>query len=245
MLDYTVVVTSCGRFDLLAETLKSFQQHADIAPRKYVVIEDSCNPAVHAVTDRLSAPCTTIVNDQRLGQIQSIDRAYSEVETEWIFHCEDDWQFFRPGFIEESLLVLKRHPEISMVGLRPRSEFNKLVRNAPVEMEGSVPWVRFDTRLHPEYFGYSFNPGLRRMSDYRRFGPFARLGGEMHVSVAFMDAGLQMGSLEKAAVMHIGDGRHIDDPMQAKRPTNRYERLKRSIGKRVERFNRWRRKTTG
>jgi hypothetical protein len=31
---------------------------------------------------------------------------------------------------------------------------------------------------HAVWFGYSFNPGLRRTSDYRRFGLFAAFGHE-------------------------------------------------------------------
>jgi hypothetical protein len=32
-----------------------------------------------------------IVNKKRMGQLFSIDKAYSVVDTEYIFHCEDDW----------------------------------------------------------------------------------------------------------------------------------------------------------
>lgn len=240
MLNYTAVVTSCGRFDLLEATLRSFLAHADIQPSRILVIEDSGDRRVDDVVARLPARCDTVVNEYQLGQMRSIDKAYSHVETEWVFHCEDDWEFFRSGFIGQSATVLKAHPEISLVALRPREEFNKLVRNAPTEITDGVAWVRFDPGLHPEYFGYSFNPGLRRMSDYRRLAPLADIGGELLVSLAFKKAGFHYGNLEEPAVRHIGDGRHVHDPMQRKRPTNRLERLKRSIEKRVDRFNRWR-----
>ena len=32
-----------------------------------------------------------LVNKKRMGQLFSIDKAYSLVTTEYIFHCEDDW----------------------------------------------------------------------------------------------------------------------------------------------------------
>ena len=32
-----------------------------------------------------------LVNKKRMGQLFSIDKAYSIVATEYIFHCEDDW----------------------------------------------------------------------------------------------------------------------------------------------------------
>ena len=31
--------------------------------------------------------------------------------TEWIFHIEDDWEFYRSSFIEKSLLIFKHSIE--------------------------------------------------------------------------------------------------------------------------------------
>ena len=52
-----------------------------------------------------------IINEKRLGQMKSIDKAYSEVDTEYIFHCEDDWKFFKNGFIEKSMKLLEEDEE--------------------------------------------------------------------------------------------------------------------------------------
>ena len=35
--------------------------------------------------------------------IKSIDSVYSTIDTEYIFHCEDDWEFYDSSFIEKSL----------------------------------------------------------------------------------------------------------------------------------------------
>jgi hypothetical protein len=43
-----------------------------------------------------------IINPRNLGQINSIDRGYSNVDTKYIFHLEDDWEFYDYGFIEKS-----------------------------------------------------------------------------------------------------------------------------------------------
>ena len=40
-----------------------------------------------------------IYNDVNIGQCKSIDKAYELVDTEYIFHCEDDWEFTSPNFI--------------------------------------------------------------------------------------------------------------------------------------------------
>ncbi|MBK6807259.1 MAG: hypothetical protein IPG84_21505 [Betaproteobacteria bacterium] len=52
-------------------------------------------------------PIELIVNDPPVGQMTSIDRAYALVDTPYVFHCEDDWRFFRSGFVEESRVVLR------------------------------------------------------------------------------------------------------------------------------------------
>jgi len=98
--DVTLVVASCGRFDLLSRTLASFDRYNDTPLRKVFVTEDSGDDAVrNSLPDHWQAHTTIFVNRLRLGQLASIDLAYGEVKTPWVFHCEGDWAFFRPGFI--------------------------------------------------------------------------------------------------------------------------------------------------
>jgi glycosyltransferase involved in cell wall biosynthesis len=236
--DFTIVVTSCGRFDLLAQTLASLLAQLDQPARRILVIEDSGDSGVAAAVADLGAPVEVLVNQPQLGQMQSIDKAYATITTPYVFHCEDDWEFLRPGFIAESLAILNARADVSMVGLRPRGELNPLVRESAVERLGEIAYFALDPSLHPEYFSYSFNPGLRRMSDARAIGPFARLGHEGDVSYAFKRAGFRIANLEIPAVRHIGDGRHVDDPAQAKKARTPWQKLKRSFDKRVKRLKR-------
>ena len=126
MEPYTVALTSCGRFDLLERTLGSLLPCLEGPVAKLVVTEDSGDPGVHDVVRRFSGSglkFEVLVNDPPIGLIRSIDRLYSHVETEWVFHCEDDWEFFSDGFIERSFAVLKESDRHSMAGLRIASEF--------------------------------------------------------------------------------------------------------------------------
>ena len=52
-----------------------------------------------------------------VGQLKILDMAYALIETKWIFHCEDDWEFVRPGWIELSIEYLKQHEEVINLGL--------------------------------------------------------------------------------------------------------------------------------
>lgn len=235
---YTVVVTSCGRFDLLRETLQSLFKHLDRAPARILVIEDSGDEAVRAALEGLGPEIDVIVNRPQLGQMKAVDKAYATVTTPYIFHCEDDWEFFRGGFIADSLEVLKARPDVSMVGLRPREELNVLVREMPVEHAGEVEYFTLDPALHPEYFSYSFNCGMRRLADAQAAGSFAALGYEPDISYAFKQRGFRIANLQNPAVRHMGDGRHVEDPTLPKKARTPWAKLKRSIEKRVKRWKR-------
>ena len=60
-----------------------------------------------------------LATGKRIGQMPAIDEAYRQVETEYIFHCEDDWEFTAPGFIERSLAVLTANPMSCKCGFEP------------------------------------------------------------------------------------------------------------------------------
>ena len=235
---YSVVVTSCGRFDLLQKTLSSLLPSLDHPFEKFIIVEDSGDPRVHESVRNFGVDFQILLNERKLGQIASIDRAYQQVTTPLIFHCEDDWEFYRSGYLVQSARLLDLYPDVSMVGLRSRSALNPLMRGAPSQVTEGIPFYFYDPRLHPEYFSYCFNPGLRRLEDYKRIGPFAPLGHEPDISYAFKKAGLRMAALEDPAVRHIGWDRHVEDPFQPARNRTLVQRLRKSAGKRVKRLKR-------
>jgi hypothetical protein len=235
---FTVVVTSCRRFDLLALSLRSLRDCLDVDPAAWIIVEDSDDEGARQCARDAGLDATIIINGRQMGQMPSIDRAYSEVRTPYVFHSEDDWLFYRNGFIRESLTILSAFPEISTVGLRSRDDQNPLVRGMPQRMHEGVAYYVLDPRLHPEYFSYGFNPGLRRMADYRALGPFARLGHEADVSYAFKRRGFAMANLEDHAVRHIGDNRHVNDPSFPPKAKTLPQKLLRSIRKRWKRIRR-------
>ena len=117
--DVTVVLTSCGRFDLLETTIESFIRFNQHPIKHFIIIEDSGDDAVYGCVPELYRQYFTfLINKSKLGQIKSIDKAYSLVDTPYIFHCEDDWVFYRYGFIEDSKLLLEANKDILQVWLR-------------------------------------------------------------------------------------------------------------------------------
>lgn len=208
----TFVCTSCGRYDLLEATMESFRKHNTRPVARWIIIEDSERPSVkERIEARFGDFCEVILNPRRLGMFGSTDRAYEEVETELVFHCEDDWEFLRPGFVEESLAIME-DPGTLQVYLRSRDSLSAELPWTDVKTTGSG--VRY-RELTPSDFwgGYSTNPGVKRMSDYRKLGPggYAQFVKERVVGQKFRELGYRVAILEEPAIRHIGDGRHVRD----------------------------------
>ena len=239
MEPYTVALTSCGRFDLLERTLGSLLPRLEGPVAKLVVTEDSGDPAVHDVIRRFSGnglKFETLVNERRIGLIRSIDRLYSRVETEWVFHCEDDWEFFSDGFIRSSFAVLKESDRYSMVGLRMASDFPPGYMGPLLATRSGVAYRFADPALAGPMAGLTFNPGLRRMRDYRIVGPysgFRALARESRVARCYLELGYRMAYLAEPAIRHIGDERRVRD---VTRPRVFPDRLFNSIRKRSDRL---------
>jgi len=214
----TFVLTSCGRFDLLAETMASFLEVNTAPIDRYVVVEDSGDASVRDVLTAFEVRIEVLVNDPPLGQMRSIDRAYAGADTPFIFHCEDDWRFFRPGFIEESLVLLEQFPDISVVLCRRPGQnrlHDMIAQSVRASRHAGVEFRRPALGAHEFWGGYSFNPGLRRLADYRRIGSFGGCRHEFDASVWFKRAGMGWACLEQPACETTGRGRHLRDPFAA------------------------------
>ena len=171
MFDYTLVVTSCNRHALLRRTLDSFIKYADILPVTTIIVEDGSVDApdwIDCPHQNNNLPKMWIKNPRRLGQLANIDRRYSEVNTEYLFHCEDDWEFFETGFVRESYEILAAHPRVSRVGLLDKDQI------IPVINDPRFPFRIAQPYFHGFWGGMSWQPGLRRLSDYKKvFGTFS------------------------------------------------------------------------
>nr|WP_305777942.1 glycosyltransferase family 2 protein [Pseudomonas sp. Hg5Tf] len=223
-----MVVTSCGRFDLLKLTLESFDRFNTAPIREVFITEDSGDDAVHqAVPEHWKPHCKVFVNRPKLGQLASIDLAYSQVKTPYIFHCEDDWEFYRPGFIEDSWNILEVSPQLLQVWLRSYAHDLKIhspyIHLGKRQVIAGVPCYPLLSDK-PEWQSFSLNPGLRRLSDYKRCAPFAAYAGEKALSKRYAELNLTAVSLEGDAVLHTGFGAHVGLPEERRRKKRRRKR---------------------
>jgi len=165
----TVVITSCNRIDLLKITVESFLKYNTYPITEFIIVDDSGNADVHDQIRGLYSDWTLILEPQHQGQIQSIDAAYALVRTPYIFHCEDDWEFFNPGFMEESLAILEQDKRVQLAWIL-HPEF-------PVEPQlfkaGDVEYHLLGNDDSNAWHGFTWNPSLRRLSDYKLVAPYS------------------------------------------------------------------------
>ena len=174
----TFVVTSCGRLPGLRRTLHSFLAANTYPVDRYLIIDDSGDMRMAAkVIEEFGDVFDVLVNKERMGQLFSVDKAYSLVKTEYIFHCEDDWVFNRiPNLIQDSLSVLEEEPKAFTVHVSNTS-FLYPVDDYVHQTSGGVQYQKI-LNVGPEaknpgrslrHYSFSFHPGLRRTSDYHTY----------------------------------------------------------------------------
>jgi hypothetical protein len=215
-----IILTSCGRWDLLARTLKSFLQHYDLPYDRFIVNDDSG----HAIPDafRQEFPMITFFDGTHRGQVGSIDFLYSQVQNEYIMFLEDDWEFFRTGFGKASLQVLAENPQVIQVWLRSPNDRNGHPATGPIrKTQGNVMWQFLSsTYAGGRWPGFSHNPGLKRLSDYQRlfpngYGPVTTWKpkepwlAESQIGKIYARARMKAATLTAGYVRHIGQNRHI------------------------------------
>jgi hypothetical protein len=229
--EVTLIITSCNRAELLEKTLESFIKYNTYPIKEAFIIDDSgiigCNDNVLAKFKNI-LNIKTIYNNKNMGQIQSIDKVYSYVTTKYIFHCEEDWEFLQPGFIEKSLQIFNENAneKIYTVWLRPHhctSGHPILYDNNNKGYYKMKPNFSYMDKGHMyTWCGFTFNPGLRKTRDCLSFHPYSikceksikngkEYVGEYTLNKKYADSGFYAVILDdpKGHVNHIGWGNHI------------------------------------
>ena len=169
----SVVVTSCGRQDLLDRTLESFFTCNDYPIGQFIVVEDGVETANRSLVEKYAdRKITWLATGARLGQIAAIDYAYSFVDSPYIFHLEDDWEFIAAGFISKSLVILEAVSDCLQVWIRALYDMNHHPTDQRVDIVAGISIKRLLPGYLGKWFGFSFNPGLRRTADYDRIGMY-------------------------------------------------------------------------
>jgi hypothetical protein len=208
-MNTTVVITTCGRFDLFERTFRSFVRF-NTSPVKFIIADNSTDSKFQSFVRELTADCDCryLFHDTNIGQVSSIDSAYNLVDTEFIFHLEEDWQFSRSGFIEESIKILNFNSKTINVSCRRRFDSDASGHHpvSDILIVDGVEYRLYDTHYHGIWHGFSWNPGLRRTSDYQLFKPYKQFQNEQGVGAESLRLGFRSACLNHYACYHIGAG---------------------------------------
>jgi glycosyltransferase involved in cell wall biosynthesis len=235
----TFVMTACGRPDLMEKTLDSFFKFNTAPIDRFIITEDSADPEIFIECKKLNDKkynnkLEFIFNEKKLGQARSIDLAYSMIDTEYIFHCEEDWEFYGNEFIEQSISILEADETVLQAWIRPKSDgiLNDISKDVyhisgigvrdvlpkSFMVKGGAPGGK--DLIIRDYMGFSWNPGVKRLSDYKLLkNGYSGIREEHLIDTYYRShsKGFKVVSLsendEQGFVKHIGWDRRADDPV--------------------------------
>lgn len=208
MIEVTLFITSCNRPNLLKVTLDSFLKYNTYPIKEAIILEDSGLKRINDFAiELLPFPCKIIYNEKRLGQMKSIENGTKFIKTDYIFHCEEDWEFYDSGFIEKSLEILESNHKISVVKLR---SYNEYIKRYKMTIENSNnPLYNI---IHQNNISmYTFNPSLRR-KEISLFGiPYDNKEDEGTIQKKLNEYGYisVVTKNSKGYVRHIGWNQHV------------------------------------
>jgi hypothetical protein len=181
MSNVTFFLTSCKRHDLLKVCLETFVKHNTHPIEHGIIVEDS-DMDLEWVREILPFKRLDLINTAgRQGQLANIDKYYPMIETEYVFHCEDDFVFIRDGFIEDSLKILKADDcciNVWLTQYEPEwedpSKGHKTI--PPYHRQFTLDDLTFwnvNNIIDGEWgLGFTFQPSVHRMEDWSRYGGY-------------------------------------------------------------------------
>jgi len=192
----TAVITSCGRPKKLNLMLASLKKMADLEFNEVILVEDAgCKESVDIAKKYIpESKLRIIFHHKNIGQLKSIDEAYSMVKTKYIFHIEEDWIFIDTGFLQYSLNIFKENSELACLSLRPHKDWSKY------NMLKMKNYYLVNSVHNFIWQGLCINPGLYDKSKYDKLGDYERYHKERIISQAY--AKLKF----KAAISNNEDG---------------------------------------
>jgi GT2 family glycosyltransferase len=208
-------ITSCNRIDLLERTLFSFNNLNTYNIDEFLISDDSGSKEIGEILDKkYGEDCKIVHNETQLGLSQSLDNLFKQAKNEFIFHCEDDWFFeSNPNLIQESLDILKEFPNVHQVYVRHQnnnphpSDDEILTTKSGAQFK--LVKQNFTVSSTQTWNGFSWNPGLRRKSDYDRMFPngFSEFGDEYICADHTKKFNYQSAILLNTSCYHIGNNR--------------------------------------
>ncbi|MBT6048416.1 glycosyltransferase [Candidatus Peregrinibacteria bacterium] len=226
--EITFTITTYKRLDMFKRTMKSFMRKCmdkELITRWILVDDGSPQEELDEIKELY--PIFEIVQNtvDRRGQPVSLNKIIDMVETEWFFHCEDDWIFLIPFFIGNLFDIANDDRRIKNVIMRNKRG------NIQYGKEGNLMYNlhRYDPVMEPplvkdyspcildcdsNWFGYSWNPGLHHIPTLKIIGKLDE--GHSNISrkwdrahaLRYLELGFKRANpVDKIYIDHIGEGK--------------------------------------
>jgi hypothetical protein len=206
-----LIFTTSRRLDLFQRTVRSIGQLADapLITQIVVIDEGSTDEDVNAMAITLAdcLPKREIIFDHSptlRGYRKQWQTWLNCAKDDFIFHCEDDWEFREAGAcLQAALDILNHDPSLIQVAFTyPRTDAPR-----KVTPKGTGYWVR-ESWGRPDLMPLTFNPCVFRLAAFRSVGD---IGPELHVEYQYglrvAAAGWRTAYLERRVAFHIGENR--------------------------------------
>lgn len=180
--DITIALTSCGRFELLEQTIASIEQTIDLTPYRRILTEDSKNP--EHIARMKDAQKNGFLQGREIlftggsGQTDlykchfyALKTLYEQIDTKYVFHCEDDLVFRKTDFdyFKLSYDLLEHDETVALTllrdvwkdfGLKPtgmmKDRYYHILTDEEIEYQG------YEWQILNPISSFSLQPGLRR-----------------------------------------------------------------------------------
>ena len=229
--DITLVITSCRRFGLLDRTIASMRPWINKLGERYIVEDSGEFPDIFHRLEKDDG-FTILRNGTNLGQHKSIDLAYANICTKYIFHCEEDWLFFREPNFHGAMHFLDNgigeHDKISLVCFRDFTENPKHRQNTYQEVSAFGSQYKYSFRPGSRYNSFTFNPSILRRDLLGVTGPYGLFLTEGSIARFLRKRGYIIVTEIPGVVSHLGEESHVP-----RKPPKWYERIGQWIRKGV------------
>ncbi len=224
----TLSITTCKRYELFEKTVNSFLNHCiDIhLISRWICIDDNSSEQ-DRIKMRSKYPFFEFVwktIDQK-GHASSMNMIKDMVDTPFLFHLEDDWQFYyKASYIQPCLHVLYNDSTLGQCLLNKNysetfedvSIHGGIFQTTPYGQRYYIHEYQPDDSLFREKYGkcpsvaywphFSLRPGMNKMCVWKKIGTFDDSSEhfELNYATRFMEEGFKTAFLDFMCCTHIG-----------------------------------------